>query len=118
MPLDPLTRLAPPRRWLRLLPATLLTVWQTVHAAGNCEAIREQIGAKIRASGVSQFELTVVPAESLTSGKVVGRCELGSKKIVYQRAGSQPASAAGAKRERIITECRDGSVVVDGDCKP
>lgn len=81
-------------------------------AADNCEAIRAQVDAKVRAGGVSEFRLEVVDAQAKVAGKVVGSCALGTRKIVYTaRAASAPAAG-----ERVLTECRDGSVTY-GDCK-
>lgn len=96
------------------------------HAQGaSCEAIRAQIDAKVRATGVNDFALAILDADAPSSGRVVGSCELGTKKIVYERSGSaqQPAQApqqprAKSKSSPVITECKDGSVSVGGDCKP
>ena len=56
----------------------------TASAAGNCDALRSQIEAKIAASGVANFTVTIVDAgaASGTRGKVVGSCEMGAKSIV------------------------------------
>ena len=93
-------------------------------AAENCEALRTQIEAKIAAAGVTRFTVVTVDANAEASGQVVGSCELGSKKIVYQREGapSTPDAAPNgapprAGDERILTECKDGTVSVGGDCK-
>ena len=99
-------------------------------AAENCEALRTQIESKIAAAGVTRFTVVTVDANAEASGQVVGTCELGSKKIVYQREGAPPAPPAPpapdaasngapprAADERILTECKDGTVSVGGDCK-
>jgi hypothetical protein len=98
--------------------------------AQTCESIRAQIDQKIRATGTADFTLTTVPAESIAAGKLVGTCDLGTKKILYTRvgpAGSAPAVAAApavkpnrakaAGSEPMLTECKDGSMSVGGDCK-
>ncbi|MGO4395785.1 DUF1161 domain-containing protein [Variovorax sp. M-6] len=89
-------------------------------AAENCEALRAQIEAKIAAAGVARFTVTTVDAAAPAEGQVVGSCELGSRKIVYQRdrgAGFSPETAAPRRRgEPMLTECKDGSVSVGGDC--
>ncbi len=86
----------------------------------NCGAIRAQIEAKIRSSGVSSFTLQVADAEAKLPGKVVGTCDLGSKKIVYNSStvgtSASTPSRAKASEERILTECKDGSVTY-GECK-
>ena len=99
-------------------------------AAQTCEAIRAQIDQKVRATGTADFTLTTVPAESAAVGKLVGTCDLGTKKILYTRVGpaaSAPAVAAApavkpnrakaAGAEPMLTECKDGSMSVGGDCK-
>lgn len=73
----------------------------------NCEAIRARIDAKVRASGTKDYAVTVVGAEAKVAGRVVGSCELGTKKIVYTRL---------TRDNEVITECRDGRVVRGGDC--
>jgi Protein of unknown function (DUF1161) len=101
-----------PLRLARGLACAALAAAGSAHAAGNCDAIRAQIDAKIRASGVSTFSLQVVDAEDRVAGKVVGSCDRGTKKIVYATK-SAPAAPRG---EALLTECRDGSVRIGGDC--
>jgi hypothetical protein len=102
-----------------LVAAALLTALADSRADDNCAAIRAGIEAKVRASGTSNFSLSTAAADARVPGKVVGSCDRGAKKIVYlQPAASAPASTTPAPRprERIVTECRDGSVSVGGDC--
>jgi len=100
-----------------------LALASAAHGAENCEALRAQIESKIAASGVTRFSVTTVDANAQAGGQVVGSCDLGSKKIVYQRedapaAGAGPAHpSAGPAGEEILTECKDGTVSVGGDCK-
>lgn len=54
-------------------------------AADNCEQIKADIDAKVKAVGVATYRLVVVDAKDATAGKVVGTCEAGKKKIVYWR---------------------------------
>lgn len=100
------------RRLARAVACAALAAGGAAHAADNCEAIRAQIDAKIRASGVAAFSLQVVDAPTRVAGKVVGSCDLGTKKIVYTTKDA-PAALSG---EALLTECRDGSVRVGGDC--
>ena len=92
----------------------------TASAASSCETLRADIEARIAASGVTRFAVTTLDASAPATGQVVGSCELGSKKIVYSREGGTVA-AADAPRPRqgapMLTECRDGSVSVGGDCR-
>ena len=102
-------------------PWLICCAWALAGAAGaaeNCEALRAEIEAKIAAAGVARFTVTTVDAAAPADGQVVGSCELGSRKIVYQRdRGAEPGAAAPRPRgEPILTECKDGSVSVGGDC--
>lgn len=102
----------------------LCGVTGTAGAAQSCEQLRERIDAKVRASGVTHYTLTTVDAEAAVgaSAKVVGSCELGTRKIVYARAEEGAVAAVSAvparpRGEPLLTECRDGSVSLGGDCK-
>ncbi len=94
-------------------------------AAGkDCEQLRSEVVRRYEAGGIASPEVQLLPSSAATSGKVVGTCELGSKKLVYVGAkgtpspASSPASAkspgAGA---HVLTECKDGTVSVSGSCK-
>lgn len=91
------------------------------HTGASCETLRAQIESRIAAAGVAQFRVTTVDANAPAKGKVVGSCELGSKKIVYEvtdaRAPSQGQVAPKPRGPAIVTECRDGSVSMGGDCR-
>jgi Protein of unknown function (DUF1161) len=103
-----------------------------VHAlpsfAVSCEDLRAEVESKIRGTGVTHFTVAIVEASASAPGKVVGNCDRGSKKLLY----SQNNSAAGTKTtaapnpvptrparkvEPILTECKDGSVGINSDCK-
>jgi len=91
-------------------------------APASCDALRAQIEAKIGAAGVNRFTVTVVDAQAEVEGQVVGSCELGTKKVVYQRldaggASTPTPSPARTGEAPILTECKDGSTSVGGDCK-
>jgi len=93
--------------------AGLLVLMGSAQAAGNCDTIRDQIDAKIRASGVSRYTLTVVDAGASAPGRNVGSCERGSRKILYVPDG-KAASQGGAGA--LLTECKDGTVSRGGNC--
>lgn len=106
----------------------LCGVTSAAGAAQSCEQLRERIDAKVRASGATHYTVTTVDADAAVgaSAKVVGSCELGTKKIVYTRgeAGAVAAAPAPAatvtdrpRGEPLLTECKDGSVSVGGDCR-
>lgn len=113
------------RAWRRLaLASGALALAGAARGADNCEAIRMQIDTKLKASGVARYTLTTVDAGAAAPGKVVGSCDLGRKKILYVQAdgtasASAPRATTGrARKEPMLTECRDGTVSMGGDCKP
>ncbi|GLZ86241.1 hypothetical protein Pres01_22920 [Metapseudomonas resinovorans] len=53
-----------------------------------CEELKQEIEVKIQAAGVTTYTLEIVPnAEVKDQNMVVGTCENGTKKIIYQRNG-------------------------------
>jgi hypothetical protein len=53
-----------------------------------CEELRAEIEVKIQAAGVASYTLEIVPSdEAQDPNMVVGSCEGGSKKIIYQKNG-------------------------------
>lgn len=53
-----------------------------------CEELKQEIEVKIQAAGVTSYTLEIVPnAEVQDQNMVVGSCENGTKKIIYQRNG-------------------------------
>ncbi len=100
-----------------ILTTTAVLLASPASRADNCDAIRAQIEAKIRASGVAAFTLSTVEAGAAVAGKVVGTCGLGTKKIVYAPSAVPAAPKRGPRDEPILTECKDGSVSLGGECK-
>lgn len=114
----------------RLLPLALAlagiaaTVAAPAHGAESCDALRTQIESKIAAAGVARFTVTVVDASASANGQVVGSCELGSKKIVYEKdagpdrgTATVPPSPSPSSDGAMLTECKDGSVSRGGNCR-
>ncbi|MFT4267386.1 MAG: DUF1161 domain-containing protein [Xenophilus sp.] len=110
----------PSLRILRLAVPLLFMAAGGARAQGtSCEALRADIEARIAATGVSRFSVTVMPADAPTDARVVGTCERGARKIVYAREpGPPPGTRPGGAQERILTECRDGTTSMGGSCKP
>jgi hypothetical protein len=56
-------------------------------AAGrkDCDALRDEIHAKLEAKGVKRYSLDIVENADVAGRKVVGSCDGGTKKIVYSR---------------------------------
>ena len=94
-------------------------------AAGkDCEQLRSEVMRRYEAGGIVAPELQLLPSSTATTGKVVGSCDLGSRKLVYlggKSVASSPSSPVGvrspAAAEPVLTECKDGTVSVGGTCK-
>ncbi len=107
------------RRWPGLA-GMLLAASAAQGAGADCEALRAAIQARIRAHGVADAVVAIEDAGATPRGKVVGQCELGTKRLVQLAAPpARPASSAASAppRSRVITECDDGRTVTPGPCK-
>ncbi len=76
------------------------TLSATALAGKDCEELKGEIDARIKAKGVSSFSLNVVENESAAEGKVVGTCGGGTKKIVYVRGESNVTVTAAKTPEQ------------------
>jgi Protein of unknown function (DUF1161) len=94
-----------------------------------CEPLRINIEDKIRRNGVTNFRILTVDAAAASTGRIVGTCQSGTKKLVYVQ-GLQPSATSASSAavvsprarvrtpvEAMITECFDGRVYRDGLCK-
>ncbi len=55
-------------------------------AVKPCKALKAEIEAKIQAQGVPSYTLEIVPnAEVTDQNMVVGSCDGGTRKIIYQK---------------------------------
>lgn len=53
-----------------------------------CEELKQEIEVKIQAAGVTSYTLEIVPNDEVHDpSMVVGSCDGGSKKIIYQKNG-------------------------------
>jgi hypothetical protein len=68
-----------------IVVAVLLIITSPAFAMKDCQELKSEIDAKIQANGVKEYSLEIVPNADVKDGKVVGSCEGGTKKIVYQR---------------------------------
>lgn len=72
-------------RWPLVLLLGLLA-GAAAAAPKPCEELRAEIEVKIQAAGVASYTLEIVPNdEAQDPNMVVGSCDGGSKKIIYQR---------------------------------
>ena len=51
----------------------------------SCEELKAEIDAKLKAKGVKSYTLEIVPSSEEKEGKVVGTCDGGAMKILYNR---------------------------------
>ncbi|CAG8868927.1 hypothetical protein PS627_03289 [Pseudomonas fluorescens] len=67
------------------LAGTLLAT-AALAAPKPCEELKAEIEAKIQARGVTAYTLEIVPnAEVRDQNMVVGSCDGGTRKIIYQK---------------------------------
>ncbi len=78
------------KHFVFFLSAVLFGFGQAAAAVKPCEELRAEIAAKLDSKGVKGYELAIA-TDAGEAGKVVGRCEDGSKKIVYFKPGAKPA---------------------------
>ena len=65
--------------------AALLLVASHAYAAKPCEELKTEIAAKLDAKKVGNYTLEIVENDKVGDKKVVGSCEGGAKKIVYEK---------------------------------
>jgi len=67
--------------------AALLIASPALAQRKDCGELKTEIEGKIKANGVKEFTLDVVPTEKVKDGdgKVVGSCDGGAQKIVYKK---------------------------------
>ncbi len=88
--------------------AVLLASGMAYAQAGKtCEDLKADIAKKIEANGVKTYTLEIVAADKAaeTEGKVVGSCEGGAKKIVYNR-GAAAAKPEGETKPEAKPEAK------------
>ncbi len=72
----------------------LVSAASYAQAAKPCEELKAEIAKKLEAKGVQSYSLEIVAKDKEAEGKVVGTCDGGAKKIVYQRTTTTPATPA------------------------
>ena len=73
---------------IRIATALLASLLATsaLAATKDCQELKAEIEAKIQANNVSSYTLEIVPnSEVHDQNMVVGSCENGTKKIIYQK---------------------------------
>ncbi len=67
------------------LSCVLLAATTPALAAKACEELKTEIAAKLDAKSVTGYTLEIVATDAVGERKVVGSCDGGSKKIVYEK---------------------------------
>ncbi|WP_280539486.1 DUF1161 domain-containing protein [Chromohalobacter sp. 11-W] len=91
-----------------------------------CDALQDEIEAKIRANGVEDFQLDIIASErvdedgvregdALAGGEVVGSCDGGTRKVIYRRGaqGSGAMSSSDASLPPSDERAEPGSDTTD-----
>jgi len=86
------------RRLLGVVPL-IVAVIPVVALAKDCNEVKAEIDAKIKAKGVANYDLQIVNGPEVTDGRTVGNCEAGAKRIVYFRSENPSASKVLATEE-------------------
>ncbi len=63
-------------------------------AAKPCEELKDEITKKLDAKGVKGYTLDIGAKDKDAEGKVVGTCDGGAKKILYNRTSSPAETPA------------------------
>lgn len=69
-----------------VLAVSLISAAFSAHAAGlSCDDLKAKIEKKVESKGVKAYTLTVVAKDAPSKNRVVGACDKGSMKILYER---------------------------------
>lgn len=79
------------------LQASLLVAAPLRAEVVSCDAIKEKIVAKLDGKGVKNYTLKVVGKDEESGLRIVGQCEGGKKKILYQRGKKSAEKKADAE---------------------
>lgn len=73
-----------------MLASGLMLMAFSVSASGlSCDELKAKIEKKVTGKGVKDYTLTVVEKDAKSTSRVVGTCEAGHKKIIYERVKSK-----------------------------
>jgi hypothetical protein len=90
---------------LTIAAALFLPMCSYAQGPKPCEELKSEIAAKLEAKGVKSYTLDIVAKDADgANGKVVGTCEAGSKKIVYNKSAAAPAPAPASASAKDSTK--------------
>jgi hypothetical protein len=72
-------------KWLIVALVLCVAAAPAYAAPKPCEELKAEIAAKLDAKQVAGYTLTIVPNDQTKDGVVVGSCDGGTKKIVYEK---------------------------------
>ncbi|PKN19613.1 MAG: hypothetical protein CVU71_04365 [Deltaproteobacteria bacterium HGW-Deltaproteobacteria-6] len=55
----------------------------------SCDELKGEIEARLKAKGVKEYTLEIIPADQVKDQKIIGSCAGGTKKISYSRHKSK-----------------------------
>jgi hypothetical protein len=70
------------RRLLGVVPLIIAAI-PVVALARDCNEVKAEIDAKIKAKGVMNYVLQIENVSDVKEGRIVGNCDQGAKRIVY-----------------------------------
>jgi Protein of unknown function (DUF1161) len=93
------------RRFLGVAPLIVAAI-PVVALARDCNEVKAEIDAKIKAKGVMNYVLQIVNGPDVKEGQIVGNCDAGAKRIVYFKEASgkellQPRSTSPKQAQPI-----------------
>lgn len=72
-----------------ILSVALVAAALPAFAAKPCDELKTEIAAKLDEKKVTGYKLDIVDTDKAGDRKVVGSCDGGKKKIVYEKAASK-----------------------------
>lgn len=88
--------------------AVTIALSGSAFAAGYkpCEELKSEIDARIKAKGVVEYNLVIIPLNDVKDQEIIGSCEGGTKKIAYLR-NQQSVVTSKTSYELVSRACVD-----------
>jgi hypothetical protein len=91
------------RRFIGIAPLIVAAI-PVAALARDCNEVKAEIDAKIKAKGVTNYALQIVNGPDVNVGQTVGNCDSGAKIIVYFKLGDPSASKVLATEKARINK--------------